>query len=468
MRSLTVVGFLASALLALSCSAAASTDEVGNGESAQTGEEDIFSEIAPAGEITIKAPLKTLFAPDAPNNELHGRKADATFASLAATLEVRGNTSLNEGECSFPKLKLKFKDSASRAHTPFAAAKKLKIITHCGEVPADQRTGLGRVANEIAPWREAFTYQLVRAAGAAAPRARPVTFRWVDTESDAEIVRKGALLEDVDDLAKRLQGKSLFVVDSELVADDPRAADAADPQKMDVADIARVHLVEAMIGNDDWRLHLNAERWWFSKTASDPMSFMWNMESVRVTATQKEIPVPGDFDLARIVAPTKGPGFVPDAFFGENELSQDQYSQLMAARQRLPRAALEAARTELLGKRAAILARTDAPWLDPEAKANAKKMLTFFFDTLANDALVYSDVVADEDIDFTKADGSQDQECFFWNVPAGTPIHRWGHFDAAHGTEEVSILDPRSQIPCIEPRVWIKKTTKTTTDFPKR
>ncbi len=464
MRSLFLLPF---ALFALHCSSGSTTDEVGNGESAQTGEEDIFSEIAPAGEITIKAPLKTLFAPDAPNNELHGRKADATFASLGATLTVRGNTSLNEGECSFPKLKLKFKDSANRAHTPFAGAKKFKIITHCGELPADQRTGYGRVANDIAPWREAFTYQIVRAASVAAPRARPVTFRWVDTDSGTEIVRKGALLEDVDDLATRLKGKSVFVVDSELTADDPRASDPADPEKMDVTDIARVHLVEAMIGNDDWRLLLENERWWFSKTASEPMSTMWNMESVRVTATSKEIPVPGDFDLARIVAPTTGPAFIPEAFFGESAATQAQYSLLMAARQRLPRTAIDAARADLLTKRDAVLSRTDAAWLDAEAKANAKKMLTFFFDTIANEALVYSDVVADEEgAEFTKADGSQDQECFTWNLPAGTPIHRWGNF--ANDKEEVSVLDPRSQIPCLEARIWIPKGTKTTTNFPKR
>src|SRR5262249_23627876 len=86
----------------------------------------------------------------------------------------RGNTSFNEGQCEFPKLKLKFHSAKGLpAGSLFDGVKSVKVGTHCGD-GTDEVLSVrwGRLQNEHSPIREAFVYRLLEALRVPALKAR--------------------------------------------------------------------------------------------------------------------------------------------------------------------------------------------------------------------------------------------------------------------------------------------------------
>ncbi|PYR36502.1 MAG: hypothetical protein DMF93_19845, partial [Acidobacteria bacterium] len=95
-------------------------------------------------------------------------------------VSVRGNSSRNESECTFPKLKLEW-PSAS-----------LKIGTHCGESTDGSVTAkFGRLPNEHSPRREAFVYQLLDVLQVLSLKARPARITYVSSGREP-LVRNAA------------------------------------------------------------------------------------------------------------------------------------------------------------------------------------------------------------------------------------------------------------------------------------
>jgi hypothetical protein len=108
--------------------------------------------------ITLAAPLTELFEKGAddekfsvPGSVSYQDPSSGAEVKREAQVSVRGHTSRRETECTFPKLKLKFKEGD-----------ELKIGTHCGEA-ADEALSAkyGRLANEKSPRREALVYRLL-------------------------------------------------------------------------------------------------------------------------------------------------------------------------------------------------------------------------------------------------------------------------------------------------------------------
>ena len=117
---------------------------------------DLFSSYSVVN-VTLEAPLEDLFS-KSQNNAEYAVKGVLRFADAAGhdtaieniDVSVRGNTSKNETECSFPKLKLRF--PAGSGSPMFGNVKAVKIGTHCGELPDGQLTPkFGRWANVKAP-----------------------------------------------------------------------------------------------------------------------------------------------------------------------------------------------------------------------------------------------------------------------------------------------------------------------------
>src|SRR5205823_7793661 len=110
--------------------------------------------------------------------------------------------------------------------------------------PGEERTPkFGRLANERSPVREAFVYRLLDAAGVATLRARPARVSYVDKGAQAPpLVRNAILLEDDDDLMKRLDGTGKITMERFTSARDQFAP----------LDTAAMAFAQAMIANYDW------------------------------------------------------------------------------------------------------------------------------------------------------------------------------------------------------------------------
>jgi hypothetical protein len=461
----------AAALVAVGCAGGPPDPE--GAASAQVETDDLFNRTAPVDGIRISANFAKLAA-EAPE-AIEPPSVDGTFvapslgvaAPLDVVVTVRGNTSTMKGECSFPKLKIKFKDKTKLDGTALKGHRTIRIATHCGELAPSKRTPIGRVANEIAPWREAFTYQVLRAVALEAPRARPAKIAYVDTgKKNALLERKAALIETTGDVAERLGGTEPFVVDSEAAASEPGAdGDVADPANMSPNEMARVHFAEALVGNSDFRLSTETEFQLIRKDSPDPASPMWNMKSVRLP-DGKERPVPVDFDLSALVAPQKGQAEHPKIWNGQIGSTRSQFTVLMGARTRFPRAIIDDARRDYAAREPAIMKLLqETPWLDPEARETATALMTSFFALMKNDKDFFVEVVAPES-EYFRADGTPDEDCIATTVPAGTPVVRLGNVKKELGIEEVHLLDVRFQLACNQSSVWIKTGTPTTTNFP--
>ena len=115
-------------------------------------------------------------------------------------ISVRGNTSKQESECAFPKLKLRFEAGDARDASIFRNAAAVKIGTHCGESDdGSLTTKYGRLAHEQAAHREAFVYRLLDLLGVTSLRARPAQMTYRDTSTGAPhepLTRDALLVED--------------------------------------------------------------------------------------------------------------------------------------------------------------------------------------------------------------------------------------------------------------------------------
>src|SRR6185437_7931455 len=173
----------------------------------------VFASYEPL-ELRLRAPFDDLFAQSAHDagytvaGSIAYRAADGSDRSIdGVTFSVRGNTSRQDSECSFPKLKLRLPPGAAREASVFRGTDAIRIGTHCGEAPGEQLTHtFGRLANEKAPVREAFVYRLLAIIGVPALRARPARITYEYTSGGRAPLTRGAmLLEDSDEARKRLE-----------------------------------------------------------------------------------------------------------------------------------------------------------------------------------------------------------------------------------------------------------------------
>ena len=149
---------------------------------------DLFSSYAIV-ELTLEAPLSDLFAQqeddDAAVDGKVSYRAPDGGQVVVDDLEVseRGNTSRQQNECRFPKLKVRFAAGTADASI-FRHMDVVKIGTHCGESPDQTLTrSAGRVANEHTTHREAFVYRLLDLLGIPSLRARPARIAYRDTST---------------------------------------------------------------------------------------------------------------------------------------------------------------------------------------------------------------------------------------------------------------------------------------------
>jgi hypothetical protein len=397
--------------------------------------------------LTLSAPFADLFAHARLNHE-YAVTGSATIAGRTyegVTFTVRGHTSLREAECSFPKLKLEF-PADSGLHN-------LKIGTHCGETAGAEVTAkYGRLANEQSPHREAAVYRLIEAIGLPAFKARPARVTYVDTgsarEATARIERDAMLIEGTDAAVKRLGG-SKDIEEAEFT----NARDAFTPE-----DTAALMFAEAMLGNFDWCLRMQAKDPYRCNTAHP----LWNVIAV-VGAGGRARPVMYDFDVAGIVVghhrwfkDVFSTAFMPSA----TEVSIEVLAQLQRARTLFSRAQLDATRQRFLQQKANAYRAIQTAAMDAAGRDLMARYLDAFFAIIASDSEFYRPVVTAADTPvFTDAAGTASACSARPHVPIGTPVSE--PLQKEGRMVQVRLLDalwhwaPPVKCPAVHEAVWI-------------
>lgn len=410
-------------------------------------------------DATLDAPLNDLFA-KARKNPVASVPGTLTCGgtSIAVDVSVRGNTSKGSGECSFPKLKLKFPDRAPDGSI-FEGIRSVKIGTHCGDRPDEQLTHFGRMANDKEPFREAFIYRLLEVVQVPALAARPVRFTYKD--AGLQTIHNGFFLEDDRESLARL-GASREVAPEQF-------HDAA--RDFAPAESAALAFGEALIGNFDWCLKFTPG----DAYRCDARHPLWNVRAY-AHADGRLTPVIGDFDIAGMA--TGRHAWFPNVFYSGFSASKSSAeievaSQVQRTRSLFPRALLDATRQRFLARKAAALEALASAGLDPEGKEIAEAYIRSFFNAIGTDAAFYSPVVMRSGTTvYLDSAGARPACGRSSDAPVGTPVS--APLEREGRMVQVALLDalwrwaPPNRCDAIHSGpVWIDKTA-IGTDYPAR
>jgi hypothetical protein len=294
-------------------------------------------------------------------------------------VSLRGHTSRNESECSFPKLKLHF--TAPPPDGPFAGINSVKIGTHCGDSSAETLTAkFGRLANEHSPYREAFIYRLLDVLQVPTLKARPARVSYVSSGVPQPLVRNAMLLEDDDDARAR------FGADLEIQpASFSNAQDA-----FKAADTAQIAFAQALIGNFDWCLKMTAD----DKYRCDARRILWNVMALR--AGGRTFPLIYDFDVAGMVAGRHtwfgivyNEAFVTSKSHAEVEV----LGQVQRTRALFGRDVLDATRKRFMDRKAEAYTTLRGAALDEPGRRRVQEYIDAFYDAIGADEAFYRPVV---------------------------------------------------------------------------
>lgn len=333
--------------------------------------ESIFSSRSIA-ELTVSGPLQRHFdlalagLPDGifpPVREKPYFEATVAFEGsvLPARLRVRGNSSLQE--CPFPKLKFKIRPE-DRAGTPFFDAREVKIATHC----ADGGEGnVGRLRDERAAFREALAYETMELLGFISPRVRRAQSTYQDTsplvpngsEEGWEVTRNSLLLDDIEVVAERMQGRALE--DEEIAA-----LENAD---FDEQLMAELELLHALLGNWDYALSVDGQG-------------LWNTDVIELP-DKKLVPVAGDFDLASFVTGQVRRSAPHDYHPELPDLDREALYRVDEARKKAGFDQFRAAMARFEAHRVDLEALINAAEVDEVGRINAFRHVEAFFNGLA-------------------------------------------------------------------------------------
>lgn len=333
--------------------------------------ESIFSSRSIA-ELTVSGPLQQHFdlalagLPDGifpPVREKPYFEATVALegAVLPARLRVRGNSSLQE--CPFPKLKFKIRPE-DRADTPFFDAREVKIATHC----ADGGEGnVGRLRDERAAFREALAYETMEFLGFISPRVRRAQMTYRDTSPPApngsekgwEVARKSMLLDDIEVVAERMEGRALE--DEEIAA----LKDAGFDEQL----IADLELLHALLGNWDYALSVDGQE-------------LWNTDVIELPDKQL-VPVAGDFDLASFVTGQVRRSAPHDYHPELPDLDREALYRVDEARKNAGSERFRTAAARFESQRPGLEALINSAEVDDAGRINALRHVEAFFNALA-------------------------------------------------------------------------------------
>ena len=382
-----------------------------------------------------------------------GREQSITDVSIT----LRGNTSRQDTECDFPKLKLTF---SGPTPPPFDGKSAVKVGTHCADKPDGELTPkYGRWANEKAPQREAAVYRVLAAAGVPTLQARPARLTYVFTDTkDPPLVRNAFLLEDDDELMERV-GANGEVTEKQFTS--AREAFSA-------ADGARVAFAQAMIANFDWCLRYFGDE----DYRCNQRHPLWNVLALKTG--DRLSPFIYDFDLSGFVTGRHlwfkhvlNPAFSANAAEHEVEV----LVQLQRTRSLYSREVLDATRAEFVRRKAAIYEALNTSPLDEGWKPRIEAYLNAFFAAIEKPEQFYRPAIVATDVRFYTDPNGSTPACGDDTAPIGTvvsaPLETRGQF------MKVVVLDtwwrwaPPNKCDAVHNSpVWVSSTA-VSTGFPK-
>jgi len=257
--------------------------------------------------------------------------------SIQIQIGTRGKVRLDPRTCDFAPLRIEFVKSAVKK-TVFDGQNALKLVTHCWQDATFEQYVL----------REYLAYRVFNIHTPRSFRARLATVTYVDSSGGKTIAaRHGILIEDEDDVARRMGGR---------VVDIPRGQFS----DLDRDATTMMSVLQYMIGNTDYSIYA-----------------LHNMRLVQTPALGRVLtPVAYDFDISGLVNPHYG--------------RTDPKLGITSVRDRLYRgpcrtmAELEPVLADIRGRQTAVLALPGAvPDLSPGSRKDVLSFLEGFYATIA-------------------------------------------------------------------------------------
>ena len=243
--------------------------------------------------VKISGPVTTLTRERPDDQELPATFAytsdDGSPVVLDVKLRTRGNFRRDRRTCPFPPVRINFVKRQVKG-TTFAGQDKLKLVTHCRNKFE---------ANHRAVHREYLAYRVLNTLTDASFRVRLLEIEWVDAEkNDRSVTEYGFLIEDVDELAERLDREELEIPETSLSALDPAYTNLTS-------------IFQLFIANTD-----------FSPIAAAPGQSCCHNGKLIGKPGQPIYAVPYDFDMSGFV---DAPYATPNPRFGLRNVKQRLY-----------------------------------------------------------------------------------------------------------------------------------------------
>ena len=314
----------------------------------------LFGSEAPI-RFTIQGPVGSIARKAAKSVEPEAATLSMTAPaeSHPIRLSARGLSRRTGGICDFPPLRVEFAQPPG-ATSLFAGQRRLKLVTHCKSSSGHQQYLL----------MEYSAYLLLNQLTPLSHRVRLATVDYADPNGKPIISRYGFFIEDLDDLAKR-NGVS-----------EARVGDRINASQLEAASAARTALFMYMIGNLDWSMR------------AGPQGEGCCHNSRLLSSGASLTPVPYDFDYSGLV---DAPYAIPPEQVRVRSVRQRQYMGYCRHNN-----ALLAAAADFRAKRPALEAvYSQIPGLSEGTKRKALSYLGSFFNDIADDAAVRSNLIKD-------------------------------------------------------------------------
>jgi len=181
--------------------------------------------------------------------EPQGRRA------IPIKISVRGTTSIDPTECSFPKLKIKI--ASKNDEGIFNGSDSIKIATHCGDEKSPSEAG--RIRNGGAGTSaEYMAYQILSTLNIPAQQTQFTKIAYVDPSNSnfQPLTRPAFLLETEKAMAKRL-GAEVVKYTQDPLDHKGLHFDNITANNVSAKSAALLHLTEILLGNNDFSLPLS-------------------------------------------------------------------------------------------------------------------------------------------------------------------------------------------------------------------
>jgi hypothetical protein len=223
-------------------------------------------------QVSIEAPLTTLMDDRPEHLYLDGTFTFAGNEGAQQTVDLklrtRGNYRRGKDHCDFAPIRLNFPKKQLKG-TIFDGQDKLKLVTHCkNKVSYYEQLVL----------REFLAYRIFQELTDKSYGVRLLQITYIDTEGAEPMTRLAFVIEEDDDMARRV---GMRMVEAPDIADDDH-----DRQQQNL-----VNVFEYLIGNTEYSL----------VRAEPKKSCCHNADLMSATGGMPYSPVPYDFDFAGIV-----------------------------------------------------------------------------------------------------------------------------------------------------------------------